>query len=1148
MRRAFKAGGALVVLLVLVVGIPALLAATIGNPLHGWTDLKAGDLTNEVVIDLLAAVVWIAWAQFALSVLVEAIGAIRHVPHPTRIPLVPGFSQHLAHTLIASVLLVGTATIALATPLHAVAATPTAAPAAVSVSQTAAPHEASSHGGASVHAATLTADRQVAAPATQPAQQAPATTTYVVPDDGKGPDTYWDIAEAHCGGGEHWTQVWDLNRGRTQPDGAVMNDPGLLKPGWTVLLPATATSTSPALAASTHVESVTVHADDTLSAIAQDHGLSDWHQAWDVSKGMAEPGGQTFNDPDDIRPGWTVQIPIASTATTTPTTTPPVTPPVTSTPPAPTPPVTPPVTTPAAPSTTPATPSTTAPSSPATPAVSATPSAPAATPAHQQPAAARPAVSASRSVDLPMVAFAGGGVLLAGVSLAAMIRYRRRQFRWRGAGRTIGATPPSLVNVERQLLSAGSAGIADVTWLNEALRSLVHALAAHDDARLPDVVAARMTSEVLELVLTNAQPNPPAPWVADETATRWVISREDTLPYDPADRQYHFAPFPTLASVGYTTKGEHWLLDLERVAAMSLSGDPERCLNLARFLAAELAHNAWSEMLQVTLVGFGREMAEINPDRLTYTEDFTKAIASLHHQLDSVHDVLDGAEVDLLTGRLHDVMGDAWAPHVLLIAPHLAEDTVGLDELLSAMREQRSRTAVALVLADDPDHADGTRWQLTIDEQGTLRIPALDVELIAQQIPADEAADLAQLLALAATTQDRPVPASPGQKPWEVYADAAGGLRREVLTDIDRDLDADLDADLGATFDPKPTQQRQAPLETVVAGGAADIPVLHLAESSPWMTNSVLPLPKRTYLEHTAATEDDVDALAPRVTEEIRRRIEDADPGLDADLAAWRDPECTRPKVQLLGPVVVTAQGPLPTQSPRLAWNTEVVAYLATRPTGVSAERFGTDLWPGEPDIAGKTKIRQAVMIVRKWLGEDPDGKEYLPKGTTTSATGGMARYEIVDALVDAELFRRLRLRGLARGADGIADLWAALELVIGIPFDVRRPGGYSWLAENPLDHYLSGMIADTANTVATHHLGAGEPERAAAAAQVALRAGSSEDTPLMNLMTACDALGNWAEGDAYLQRIMANHDAEVEEDLPPHTYQIISRRNRRAS
>ena len=241
-------------------------------------------------------------------------------------------------------------------------------------------------------------------------------------------------------------------------------------------------------------------------------------------------------------------------------------------------------------------------------------------------------------------------------------------------------------------------------------------------------------------------------------------SAADDLGYDAAERAYHFAPFPTLASVGYTAAGDHWLLDLERVAAMSLSGDPERCLNLARFLAAELAHNAWSEMLQVTLVGFGKEMADINPERLTYTEDFGKAIALLNGDLASTSEALRHAEVDVLDGRLRNIAGDAWAPHVLLIAPGAAEDTEGLEQLLTAMRAQRSRTAVALVLADDPDHADGTRWQLTIDEHGTLRIPALDVELIAQQIPAEEAAQLAQMLALAASTEDRPVPDAVGRQ------------------------------------------------------------------------------------------------------------------------------------------------------------------------------------------------------------------------------------------------------------------------------------------------------------------------------------------------------------------------------------------------
>lgn len=1106
MRRGLKAFGALIVLLALVIGIPAILAGTIGNPVDGWADLKAGDLTNEVVIDLLVTVVWIAWAQFALSVVVEAFAMVRRVPSPSRIPFVPGFSLGLAHTLIASVLLIGTATMALGAPVSAFASAPSHALSQLSsgrpIPHTLTVDSAAVDAADSVHpgAKQATSHEQVAA------------LTYVVPHDGKGPDTYWDIAAVRCGGGEHWHQIWDLNRGRIQPDGSVMSDAGVLKAGWTILLPATATTaadTTPAPVAA-GLDSVTVLPGDTLSGIAKAHGQSDWHKAWNASRDKAEPGGQTLADPNRIQPGWTVKVPTAQDSVPAPAR------PSVPTPAAPTVPGAP--TTPTGPSTPPRTPSPPAPST-------STPTA-TASQARREPVRVQSPRSASSRSEVPMIAFAGGGVLLAGVSLAAMMRSRRRQFRWRGAGHTIAATPPELLPVERQLLATGSVGITDVTWLNEALRSLVHALSAQPDARLPDVVAVRMTSDVLELVLTTAQPNPPAPWTADETATRWSVRRGDTLPYDPAEQPYHFAPFPALASVGYTQKGENWLLDLERIGAMSLTGDPERCLNLARFLAAELAHNTWSEMLQVTLVGFGPEMAHINPDRLTYSEDFTKAITSLNHQLNSVREAIDAMNVDVLTGRLHDIIGDTWAPHVLLIAPHLAEDTDGLQELLTAMRAPRSRTAVALVLVDDPEHADATRWQLTIDEQGTLSIPALDVELIAQQIPADEAAELAQLLALASTTDDRPVPPADSDRPWDAYADAAGGLRHDLVV-------------------AEPWAGEQPERQPLNPEGTTDIPVPHPANTSPEMTNSILPLPRQTYLEQSAATGDDLDALGPHVTEGVRQQIESADPDLDRDLGDWRDPTCTRPKVALLGPVSVQAQGPLPERNPRRAWNTEVVAYLATRPNGVLSERLGTELWPNEPDIAGKTKVRQAVAIVRKWLGEAPTGQEYLPKGTTSGANQGLARYQIVGALVDAELFRRLRIRGLARGESGIEDLWLALELVQGVPFDEKRPGGYAWLADSSLDHVYASMIADTANTVATYHLGAGEPEHAAEAAEVALRAGSTEDQPLLNLMMASDSMGNRSQGDAYLKRIMANHDAEIEEDLPPHTFQMLNRRNK---
>jgi len=276
------------------------------------------------------------------------------------------------------------------------------------------------------------------------------------------------------------------------------------------------------------------------------------------------------------------------------------------------------------------------------------------------------------------------------------------------------------------------------------------------------------------------------------------------------------------------------------------------------------------------------------------------------------------------------------------------------------------------------------------------------------------------------------------------------------------------------------------------------------------------------------------------VPDDVRERIENSTGDLDVDLADWYDDTTTRPRITVLGPIRVRAQGELPAGRPRLAWHTEVVTYLATRPRGATVEAFGTALWPGEPDITSRPKLRNSIYSARKWLGVDPStGQDYLPSNTRL---GGGA-YRIVGGLLDAELFRRLRLRGVARGERGIPDLRAALNLVTGVPFDRQRPGGYGWLVDPALDHDYTAMIVDVAHLVATHHLAVGEPELAADAAQVALLAGSSADSALLNLVAASEALGNTTEADAYVKRIMANHDADVEEDLPPRTAAILRRR-----
>lgn len=698
--------------------------------------------------------------------------------------------------------------------------------------------------------------------------------------------------------------------------------------------------------------------------------------------------------------------------------------------------------------------------------------------------------------------------MLAGLAFGALVVARRRQFRWRRPGRAVQATPVELAAVERTLLTKGSAHVADVTWLDEAMRGLAQQLASDRSSRIPDVVAAKLTDDELELVLARPSQDAPEPWRVDDFGLRWTLDRSTALP--ELDRERSFGPLPALVSVGYTGAGEHWLIDLEMVGSISLTGDRERCVALLRYMAAELAHNVWSDGLRVDLVGVGDELAAANPARLICSEGLTPVLDQMRIQLDAVEEVSAAAAVDVAAGRLHNVAGDTWATQVVLVGPDAEGDCSELAALVGRLRSSRGRQAAAVVVTvndDDEVARDAARWVLDVDAHGVLKVPALGVEMIAEQLPAAEAADLAALLALAAITDDLPIPASVGDAEWDTFADAAGALRPEFTT-------------------------------------AGESSVLRLAGTSPDRDGSVLPLPTHMYVAAAAVTEEDVEVLAPGVSLQVREQVEWSSRTLDDDLADWWNEASATPKVTVLGPVTVRAtQGQLDPQRPRLAWNTEVVLYLALMTAGVTAEQLGMDLWPDEPDAHTKSKLRNAVTTARRWLGPNPrTGRDHLP----TNAGVAGARYRLEDVLVDAELFRRLRVRAVARGAEGIVDLQAALRLVSGVPFTDRRPRGYGWVG--PMDHSFIGMIADAAHTVATQLLAGGEPEQAMAAAQVALRGGSYGDDALMDCAAACFARGLTAEGESYVRRIMFNHDAEVEEDLPKHTYEVLLRRGWLAS
>lgn len=156
------------------------------------------------------------------------------------------------------------------------------------------------------------------------------------------------------------------------------------------------------------------------------------------------------------------------------------------------------------------------------------------------------------------------------------------------------------------------------------------------------------------------------------------------------------------------------------------------------------------------------------------------------------------------------------------------------------------------------------------------------------------------------------------------------------------------------------------------------------------------------------------------------------------------------PEVRILGPVSVTAAGPLdPTHRHRLA---ELGAYLAlTPPAGACAAAVDAAIWPG-PRPAMNTR-NAALSRLRRWWGQDETGEPYVERHTyrvrawsdwgqvcaLTGYQGGVA------ALEEAST----------------ADLTAALHLVQGRPFAGAQWRRYAWADRLRVDvEYLLDRIA----------------------------------------------------------------------------------------
>jgi len=393
---------------------------------------------------------------------------------------------------------------------------------------------------------------------------------------------------------------------------------------------------------------------------------------------------------------------------------------------------------------------------------------------------------------------------------------------------------------------------------------------------------------------------------------------------------------------------------------------------------------------------------------------------------------------------------------------------------------------------------------MQLTEAGRLIVPELGLDLTANQLPSHEGLGIAQMLSQAELAADEPMPASAGDQPWEAYCDAAGSLLPQHTL-----------ARAAAGQPPQPIGQEAA--------------------------TSLLPLADQTYQDAAATTADDLATLAPQVPASVRPAVEAADPTLDADLAGWLDPGTDQPRLTLLGPVQLRAHGDL--ERNRVGFYTEIVAYLATRENGATLAQFETafNLAPA--------RARSDIRIARNWLGVNPrTGRKHLPDALKSKSgqARGIGVYELEEVLVDSDLFRRLRVRGEARGADGIGDLILALGLVSGPPFDQLRSDGYEWLTDGArIDHHLVCGIADVAHLVTTHALAVGDIKRARAAAEIAQLAAPYEEIPRLDLVAVREAEGHLEEAEDYLRDQVCNRsdDDGAPEDLSERTKAILRHR-----
>lgn len=1109
--RTLKGLGALLVLLLLMVGIPAALILFAGNPIPTMPELQQAltgvDFGGTFLLGtILPLIGWGFWASFVFSVLVEARAALNNVTAPQLAGLRP--QQALAGALVAAVLAIGAGT-----PATAMTAQP-------------------STNGSSI-------STQLEDTPTQPTDQADAR-QYTIQTG----DTLWGVAEQKLGDGSRWSELAEGLKNRPQADGTTMSDPNLIYVGWTVELPGDQTASSGQRTAPT--DQATDQPDVASEATASESAPAT-EQAPASEQAPATPPASV---PGEVVP--------QSEREQSP-----------------------------------------APDQEASPVPGA-----AFAVAPDQPGSDRAEAETAQPEQVEWSTLGGIGAFAAAGLLGVLGARRAMQRRRRRPGQQVPMPEAEHAQIEAQLKVVAEAEQADEL---DVVQRWLARWAQQSGTTLPELFLVRVSAQEIALYLMGPA-QLPAPFVAAaEDGTVWTLQSGAI----ELDADLPSAPWPGLVTVGQDDTDAQVLLDLERLGTLGIEGDPQLAPQVLDAMAVELATAAWSENVQVTLVGVAPGLASVvGGDRVRQIDDLDHLIRLLQGKAEDTRAALtEQGAANLDEAKSMSAEGD-WAPEIVLLGLHPDQDQARqINELAAAI----PHLGIAAVTTSNPLDA---QWVLTLEDERNADLQPTGQHLRPQLVTPEETDQITQVLATAlqqpqdtGKTSTRIDPAevlNPSKHltavpdPHEPAADQDEERTEQIpqvsisaaeertldqyLIPAEQTEDAQDPAGELDDQDLQPVVEEQTPEETA--------PQLETTAEQPAQDELGDTPAEQAPTEGAAEPEDDAapDAAdhqqepeqATRESAEEDAQDQDQAPAGQPDTAGQEQhaPAATvsqlsaqspkddlerdaaqmleqkhsgAPMIRLLGEMkVIGARGtaPISASNGKVSQAQEarcvaLAAFMSLHP-GATAEQVHAAFWPNaRPEGSAASSNRNKLAThTRRLLGQAEDGTVYFPAVTTTEG------YRLDESvLTDWQVFQELV------GADPVTastpSLLAAMQLVRGEPFAHAKPRNIAWADE--LVQQMTQRICDAAHELVARSLASGNTEHARLAARAARAVDPANEAAWRDAMLAEAAAGRRDEVARLVEGLHAyledfedglepeEETAELIEQLRNHGYRVAS-------